>query len=278
MRQLRNKDFNMVFDTGSRITGTRLAAIVSAAAALLFTGSLWAQTVATVNGIEVSSEVFDIYLESRLQKPAAEATAEQRTTLLDELKDIYLLTTQPRAEALSQTPRTRAQIELQRRGILAQAVAADFLASNAANEDEITSAYKEQIALAPPLEFKARHILVESQSQALGLVTELEGGADFAELAKDKSTGPSGPNGGDLGWFAPNQMVAPFSQAVAMLADGAFTKTPVQTQFGWHVILREDSREAQPPTLESVRDVVKQRVEQEKLQKYLENLRATLAE
>jgi peptidyl-prolyl cis-trans isomerase C len=278
MRQLRKKDFNMVFDTGSRITGIRLAARVSAAAALLFAGSLWAQTAATVNGIKVSSDVFNVYLESRLQKPAADATAEQRTTLLAELKDIYLLTTQPRAEALSQAPRTKAQIELQRRGILAQAVAADFLASNAANDDEIMSAYEEQIALAPPLEFKARHILVETQSQALSLVTELESGAEFAELAKQKSTGPSGPNGGDLGWFSPNQMVAPFSQAVAALENGAFTKTPVQTQFGWHVILREDSREAQPPTLESVRDVVKQRVEQEKLQKYLAELRATLAE
>ncbi|MCP4302988.1 MAG: peptidylprolyl isomerase [Gammaproteobacteria bacterium] len=233
---------------------------------------------ATVNGTEVSSDVFNMYLESRLQKPAAETTPQQRTTILEELKDIYLLTTQPRAEILSQNPRTEAQIELQRRGILAQAVAADFLASNAASEDEIMSAYKEQMALAPPLEFKARHILVETQSQAVSLVAELEGGADFVELAKEKSTGPSGPNGGDLGWFAPNQMVAPFSEAVALLADGAFTKTPVQTQFGWHVILREDSREAQPPTLESVRDVVKQRVEQAKLQKYLEELRATLTE
>jgi peptidyl-prolyl cis-trans isomerase C len=73
-------------------------------------------------------------------------------------------------------------------------------------------------------------------------------------------------------------MVAPFSQAVGSLEDGAFTKTPVQTQFGWHVILREDSRESKPPTLESVRDVVKQRIEQEKLQKYLQDLRATLDE
>ena len=102
--------------------------------------------------------------------------------------------------------------------------------------------------LEPPKEFKARHILVETQSEANSIVAELEGGANFAELAKTKSTGPSGPNGGDLGWFSPNQMVQPFSQAVAALEDGAFSKTPVQTQFGWHVILREDSREATPPT------------------------------
>ncbi len=262
----------------SGTAGTILAAGIAGAITLMFAGSLWAQTAATVNGTEVSSDVFNMYLESRIQKPAANATPEERTRVLDELKDIYLLTTQPRAEVLAKDPVTTAQIELQTRGILAQAVAADFVASNQASDEEILSTYNEQIKLSPPLEFKARHILVETQGEAVSLVEELEGGADFVELAKAKSTGPSGPNGGDLGWFAPNQMVAPFSQAVAALEDSAFSKSPVQTQFGWHVILREDSREAQPPTLESVRDKVKQQVEQEKLQEYLQDLRATLAE
>ena len=266
----------MIFNKGSGIFGTKPAVGVFAAVALLLSGSLWAETVATVNGAEISSDVFDIYIESRIQKPASAATADERATILDEIKDLYLLTTQPRAKELGQDARTKAQIELQTRGILAQAVAGDFLARNAASDAEIKSAYEEQIALAPPLEFKARHILVETQSQAQEVVKELEGGADFVELAKEKSTGPSGPNGGDLGWFGPSQMVAPFSTAVGSLEEGAFTKTPVQTQFGWHVILREDSREAKPPTLESVRDVIKQRVEQEKLQEYLQELRATL--
>jgi len=267
---------NLIFR--SRTAGTTRAAGIIGAIAITFAGSLWAQTAATVNGTKVSSEVFNMYLESRIQKAAADATPEERTRVLDELKDIYLLTTQPRADVLAKEPRTMAQIELQSRGILAQAVAADFVASNQASDEEILSTYNEQIKMSPPLEFKARHILVETQGEAVSLIEELEGGADFVELAKANSTGPSGPNGGDLGWFAPNQMVAPFSQAVAALEDGAFTKTPVQTQFGWHVILREDSREAQPPTLESVREVVKQQVEQEKLQKYLQDLRATLTE
>ena len=276
IRQLRKKDLNMIFNKSSGNPGTRPAIGLFAAIALLGSGSLWAETVATVNGAEISSDVLNLYLESRTQKPASAATPEERAALLDEIKDLYLLSTQPRAKELAQEPRTRAQVELQSRGILAQAVAGDFLASNAATDAEIKSAYDEQIALAPPLEFKARHILVETQSQAQELVAALNGGADFAELAKEKSTGPSGPNGGDLGWFGPSQMVAPFSKAVASLEDGAFTKTPVQTQFGWHVILREDSRESNPPTLESVRDVVKQRIEQEKLQMYLQELRATL--
>ena len=133
--------------------------------------------------------------------------------------------------------------------------------------------YDEQIQSAPGQEFKARHILLETQGEAIDVIAQLEGGADFAELAKEKSTGPSGPSGGDLGWFPPDRMVAEFSQAVQELKDGEFSKVPVQTQFGWHVILREESRESVPPPFDSVRDVLKQQVEGQKLQDFIEGLR-----
>ena len=184
-----------------------------------------------------------------------------------------MLSDQPRAEELKDDPRLQAQLELQSRAIMAQAVATDFLTRNQATDEEMQALYAEQIKLAPSLEFKARHILVEAQGEAIELITLLEGGADFAELAKERSTGPSGPSGGDLGWFTPDRMVAEFSDAVQTLDDGAFTKIPVQTQFGWHVILREDSREVAPPPYESVRDTLKQQVEQQKLQDYLAGLR-----
>lgn len=258
------------------LSGTKLLACISGTTMLLLSVACAAETAAKVNGTDVSTDVLDVYIESRTQKPAASATPEERASVLTELKDIYLLSTQPRAKVIAKQPRTKAQIELQTHGILAQAVAADYLERNPATDEEIKAAYEQQVELSPPLEFKARHILVNTQSEAVDLVAQLEDGADFAELAKEKSTGPSGPNGGDLGWFAPNQMVAPFSAAVMALEDGAFSKTPVQTQFGWHVILREETRKTNPPTLDSVRDTVKQVVEQEKFQKYLEELRATL--
>ena len=132
--------------------------------------------------------------------------------------------------------------------------------------------------MSPTEQFKARHILVETQAAATDLIAQLDDGADFAELAQANSTGPTGPNGGDLGWFSPDQMVKEFSDAVAAMSDGAHTSEPVQTQFGWHVILREESRANQPPTLDSVRDVLKQGVEQTKLQEYLEQLRADQAD
>lgn len=260
----------MTFILRSRYLGT-LAAVATFAAAGLSTAA--AETVTTVNGVDIDSTVFDSYLETRFQKPTAQASAEERAVVEQELTDIYLLTTQPRAKEFAEDPRIKAQIELQYRGTLAQAVASDFMTGNSATDEEILAEYETQLAMASSKQYKARHILVETQALAEDLITQLEAGADFQELAKEYSTGPSAPNGGDLGWFSPEQMVKPFADAVAIMDDGAFTKAPVQSQFGWHVILREESRANEPPTLESVRDVIKQRVEQGKFQEYIQGLR-----
>jgi len=253
-------------------SGTIVALAVSAI--LAGPATALAETALTVNGVDIDSTVIDMYLESRIQKPVEQATAEEREVVLQELTDIYILTTQPNAKALEADPRIKAQIELQGRAVLAQAVATEFFTSNPATDEEILAEYQIQMTSAPASQFKARHILVETQGAASDLIVQLNEGADFTELAKANSTGPTGPNGGDLGWFSPDQMVAPFSDAVAALEDGAHTAEPVQTQFGWHVILREESRDNQPPTLDSVRDVLKQQVEQTKFQSYLENLRS----
>lgn len=260
----------MTFSIRAGATRATRLAMFAGAVAITASGTLWAQADA---GVKIDPTVFNMYLESRIQKPAEQATAEEVVQVRDELTDIYLLSEDSRAEALREDPRIKAQIELQTRAMLAQAVAADFIASNAATDEEMRALYEEQIQLAPASEFKARHILVETQSEAQALVTELDGGADFAELASANSTGPSASSGGDLGWFPPDRMVPEFSTAVQALDNGEFTETPVQTQFGWHVILREDSREAAPPPYDSVVDVLKQEVEGQKLRDYMANLR-----
>lgn len=249
--------------SGSLFAGALLAASFAANA----------ETEITINGVDVDSAVVDAYIETRTQKPASQATADERAAWIEELTDLYLLTTQARVKELVADPQVKAQLELQKRGFLAQVAAGDFLERNAATDEEILAEYASQVENSPDQQYKARHILVETQSAAVDLISELDGGANFEELAKQHSTGPSGPNGGDLGWFASNQMVKPFADAVATLENGKYTNSPVQTQFGWHVILREDSRDAEPPTLDAVRDVLKQRVEQRKLQEYLEQLR-----
>jgi peptidyl-prolyl cis-trans isomerase C len=223
-------------------------------------------------------EVLELLLESRIQKPADQATAQERASAIEELTNIYLVSNLPRAIELGNSPVIKAQLDLQDRAILFNAFANDFLANNQGTDQEIFNMYEEQVALAPPKEFKARHILVESQGAATDLVEQLQAGADFVELAKEHSTGPSAPSGGDLGWFTAQAMVKPFSDAVAAMEDGEFTSAPVQTQFGWHVILREDSRDSAPPPLESVSDVFKQRVAQQKFQDFMKSLRSNSSE
>lgn len=251
-----------------------LATVVAGALSLSAILPANAETIKTVNGATIDSTVLDFYIRSRTNRPAEEATAEQREALLNELTDIYLLTTQEIAQELKNDPTVAAQLELQERGVIAQAVAGRFFANTKISDEEINAEYEAQTKLAPPLQFKARHILVESQGQAVEVIERLDNGADFAELAKSASTGPSGPNGGDLGWFSPNQMVKPFSDAVAVLEDGSYTAAPVQTQFGWHVILREDSREAEAPPLDTVRGEIEQVLQQRKFQQYVEGLRS----
>jgi len=256
----------------SRTLGTRLTAASITVAALLMA------TAASGQSPPFSKDVLDLMLASRIQKPASQANAQEIESAIDELSNIYVISSLPRAIELGQSPAIRAQLELQERAILFNAFANDFLAKNAATEQEIFNIYEEQVALAPPKEFKARHILVDTQGAAMGLIEDLQEGADFTELAKEHSTGPSAPSGGDLGWFTAQSMVKPFSDAVALLEDGAFTASPVQTQFGWHVIMREDSRDSAPPPLESVHDVIKQRVEQQKFQEFVSGLRSQAAE
>lgn len=260
---------------GSISIGTRIAAATICAVMLLPSPTASAQE---SQARAFDDEVLNFLLESRNQKPASQATAQERESAVDELTNIYLVSELPRAVELGEGPRIGAQLELQRRVLLFNAFTNDFLASNEATEQEILDVYEKTVALSAPKEFKASHILVESQGAAVALIEDLQEGADFAELAKKHSTGPSSTSGGDLGWFTVKSMVEPFSDAVADLDDGAFTMKPVQTQYGWHVILRVDSRDSPPPPLESVRDVIKQNIGQQKLQEFMSNLRSKVAE
>ena len=237
-----------------------------------------AETITTVNGLAIDSQVFDFYVQSRTQRTAEQLSPAERETLLQELKDVYLLASHEDAEQVRNDPQIVAQLELQKTSLIAQTVATLYITDMAISDEEIQAEYDEQAALSPGQEYKARHILVESQGEAAAIIEELKGGADFQALARERSTGPSGPNGGDLGWFNPNQMVAPFSAAVQGMEDGAFSTEPVQTDFGWHVILREDSRDSVPPPLDSVRDTVRQAIQQRKFQAFLEELRGSATE
>lgn len=153
------------------------------------------------------------------------------------------------------TTATRLSIDNQTSGLRA-GEALGKIVQKAVTEEAIKAAYESQFAEAEPeKEFNAAHILVETEEEAQALREELDGGADFAELAKERSTGPSGPNGGDLGWFSKGMMVPEFEAAVLALEDGQVSE-PVKTQFGWHVVRLNESRLADAPALDEVRQSI----------------------
>ena len=143
------------------------------------------------------------------------------------------------------------------------------------NDAAIEKAYKTFVAdTSSREEVTAAHILVATEDEAKAIIASLQEGADFAELAKSKSTGPSGPNGGDLGYFPRGAMVPAFENAAFALAAGSFTQTPVQTQFGWHIILVEEKRTAEAPTIEELAPQLRQNLISQNLGRLLDSLRA----
>ena len=204
--------------------------------------------VATVNDTEITLGHM-IALRARLPQQYQQLPADVLFPgILDQLVQQQLLA--DTEEGLS--PGGQVTIDNETRAILAnQAIGA--IAEAAVSDEALQAAYEENFAsVEPDTEFNASHILVETEEEAQALVVELEGGADFAALAMEKSTGPSGPNGGSLGWFGPGAMVEPFELAVVEMEVGAIS-APVQTQFGWHVIKLNETRLAEAPPLDAVR-------------------------
>jgi len=195
--------------------------------------------------------------------------------LIDELIKRELLIQEAKNKHLDQSPEIAERLAMMQSSLLSQAAVEDYIKSNPVTDAELQAEYDKQIGNGgESTEFKARHILVKTEAEAKAVIAKLDKGADFSELAKTTSTGPSKVQGGDLGWFAAKQMVPEFSSAVAGLENKAYTKTAVKTQFGWHVILREDSRKQTPPPFAAVKEQLQPLVQREKLTTYLESLRS----
>ena len=232
-------------------------------------------TVVTVNDTKISQQMVDTFLQAVTGKPAAEATKEQRDQLVDQLIAMTLAAQAAEKEGAAKDPEVQARLDLIRTQIMAEAASDKYSKAHPVSDDEVKAEYDAQVAKMPK-EYKARHILVEKKETAESLIRDLEAGGDFAKLAKAESKDPgSAANGGDLGWFSAQSMVKPFSDALATLEKGAITKTPVQTEYGFHVIQLEDTRSPQAPAFDDVKEQVKMLAQRKKLQTYLDELRKT---
>jgi peptidyl-prolyl cis-trans isomerase C len=164
-------------------------------------------------------------------------------------------------------------LENERRAFLA-ATYVDRIGSAPVSDEELQAEFDAQFASAGPVkEYNASHILVETQADADAVIAALAEGADFAQVAQERSIGPSGPNGGDLGWFTAGMMVPSFEEAVFALEVGEVS-SPVETQFGWHVIVLNDAREQVPPTLDDVRAELEEGLRRARVEAMLQDLTA----
>ncbi|MFA5017991.1 MAG: peptidylprolyl isomerase, partial [Methylobacter sp.] len=231
-----------------------------------------ADAVAVVNGQYIAKSTLET-----LEKEIAERSHGQtfpKEKLVEELIQRELLVQDATQKQLDKSPELVAQLEAAKKALLTQADLQNFIKANPVTDAEIKAEYDSKVAAEKGTEYKARHILVKTEAEAKKLIAELDKGADFAKLAnKNSLDAKESQNGGDLGWFSAAQMVAPFSEAVAALEKGKYTKEPVKTQFGYHVILKEDSRPVTPPPLEAVKEQLTPFLQRKKVQEMIETLR-----
>ena len=193
--------------------------------------------------------------------------------LVDEITNTKLAATAAKEADLQNNELVIDAIRIASERILAEAYFATEV-RKIVTDEEIQSAYERFVSDSDSREqISARHILVNEEAEAIDLIAKLEGGADFAALAQEFSTGPSGPKGGDLGYFGRGQMVPDFEAAAFELEIGTFTSRPVQTQFGWHVIKLEDKRTQPAPSLDEMRSQIAQGLSQQALARLIEELR-----
>ena len=231
--------------------------------------------VATVNGTPISRAMFEYYAKNTAGKPASELTPEQRAQLLDNLIRGEIIAEEAVKEGLDKTTDTASLLQLSRLEILQQAGATHYLDDKKPTDAELKAEYDAQVAGMPKTQYHARHILVASQDAAQKIIDQLKKGAKFEDLARKDSIDSSKEQGGELGWFTAANMVKPFADAVVSLKKGEVTPAPVQSQYGWHVIQLEDTRDTPVPPLDQVKDRVAQLIEAKRFRAYQDDLLKT---
>ena len=226
--------------------------------------------VAIVDGTPISRDAFDDYLKGLLRgKPLTDVTAEEKSQVLDQMINMQLIATQAEKDGLDKDPDVATRIALLRTQIMAGAAAQKYVKANEPSDQELHAAYD---AATDKTEYHASHILVATKEKAEQLTKKIKGGAKFEDVAKAESTDNSKANGGDLGWFTTAKMVKPFGDAVKGLKKGDLTAEPVQTQYGWHIIKLEDTRDA---PFDQMKPQLTNGIMQKKFLAYIDGLKKT---
>ena len=229
--------------------------------------------VANVNNEDISLETMIHAMNELPPEIQSQPFMSYYEDLLERVIDIKLFAQEGKKMKLDEEPSVRAAIDFVIEKVLMQAFLSKYVQENI-KEENLRASYNNFIADETSREeIKASHILTDTESEAIDVINMLNDGDDFAELAKNKSTGPSGPSGGDLGWFKRGQMVPPFEKAAFSLNKNEITQRPVQTQFGWHVIKIFDKRIPEAPSYESMKNKLIQDLERKIVSKKIQDLR-----
>ena len=229
---------------------------------------------ALVNGVPIPQSRLDFLVKSTAQQGQPDSP-EMRKNIRDKLIELEVISQAAVKNGLDKQPDVLQQMEFTRQQILAGAYLQDYAKSHPIGDDVLKQEYDTLRARVGNKEYKLSHILVESEDEAKKVEAELKKkGAKFATIAKAHSKDPgSKDNGGELGWAVPSNFVQPFAEAVLKLGKGQVSD-PVQTQYGWHIIKLEDTRELKVPTFEEMKPNLEKRKQQEAVQKLIEDLRS----
>lgn len=256
--------------TLSRLAAVLLAAMVVSAPALAADKG---KSVATVNGQPIAQNMYDAFAAEQKAQGAPDSP-ELQNAIKEELVRREILTQEAKKKGLDKNSEVAAKMDLARQAVLIQAYLADYMRAHPISDDKLKKDYDAIKTQLGSTEYKSRHILVDKEEDAKAIIAKLNKGEPFAELAKQSKDPGSKDNGGELGWSASKSYVKPFAEALESLKKGEYTKDPVKTEFGYHVIQLEDTRPLNPPPFEQVKPQLQQRASQQQVEQLIKDLRA----
>jgi peptidyl-prolyl cis-trans isomerase C len=229
--------------------------------------------VATVNGVAIPKARVDVIVKAQAGRGMADSE-QLRSEIRERLIVHEVVTQEATKKGLAKSADVQAQLDLARQQVLWQAYVADFVKAHPVSDADVKAEYDRLKTSRGDKEYKARHILVEKEDEAKAIIADLKKGKKFEELAKQSKDPGSKDRGGDLDWNSPAGYVKPFADALVKLEKGKYTETPVQTQFGWHVIQLEDVRAAKFPSIEEVKPQITEKLQEQAFSKVVADLRA----
>jgi len=249
-----------MFNTG------KLAALAILSALAINTAFAEDKSAAMVNGVSIPQSRIDLRVKAATQQGQPD-TPELRKSIREDMINLEVLAQEAAKQGMDKNP------ELARETILANAFVQDYVKNHPVSDDVLKQEYEKLKANVGTKEYKARHILVETEAEAKSIIAQLNKKAKFEKLAKESKDAGSAEHGGELEWAVPSNFVAPFANALVSLKKGEYTKEPVQTQYGWHVIRLDDVRDLKVPSFEELKPQLEQRMQQQTVQNAISEMR-----